>query len=211
MKRKYKIVLALAPILVIADQFTKWLVYSGMYRGQNIPVIPDFLSWHFLINRGAAFGMFRGLPDGLRGPFFLVVGIAAMAVILYYLVKSADDKIFFPICLTFVLSGAIGNLTDRIRLGYVVDFILVEATFMGQWVVELLDEHFGTHLWPSFNVADSLIVVGIVGMAVDLLFFTPIEEEGESESDDASDDEDDEEDQYRKLSFTPDDDTLTKE
>ena len=176
MKRKYKIVSALIPVLLFFDQLTKWQVLKYLYLGETIPVIPGLLSWHFLVNPGAAFGFFRELPEKFRGPFYFVVGICAIAVIIYYLVLSEDNKIFFPICLSFVLAGALGNLTDRMRFGYVVDFILLEATFLGTSVVDKMDRWFGTHFWPSFNVSDTLIVVGIVGMAVDLLFFTPAPE-----------------------------------
>jgi len=158
------------------DQATKRAVTSSMHLGETITVIPGFLSWHYLTNKGAAFGMFGEMGDGFRAPFFLVISLLAVFVVLYYLVKSEDHKIFFPVCLSFVLAGAIGNLADRIRLGHVVDFVLVEASFLGRGAVSRLDEWFGTHYWPSFNVADTLIVLGIIGMAADLIFFTPIEE-----------------------------------
>ena len=182
MKRKYKIAGALIPVLLFFDQLTKSLVLKRMYLGETIPVIPGFLSWHFLVNPGAAFGFIRELPEKFRAPFFLVVSICAIAVVIYYLVLSEDKKIFFPICLSFVLAGALGNLTDRMHLGYVVDFILVESTFMGTSIVDKMDRWFGTHYWPSFNVSDSLIVVGILGMAVDLFFFTPATEKKSEET-----------------------------
>ena len=182
MKRKYIIVIALTPLLLFFDQLTKSLVLKRMYLGETIPVIHGFLSWHFLVNPGAAFSLLPELPERFRIPFFSVVSICAIAVIIYYLVLSEDSKIFFPICLAFVLAGALGNLMDRVRFGHVVDFILVEGTFLGASVVDKMDRWFGTHFWPSFNVSDALIVVGIVGMAIDLLFFTP-----ESEKKDTGD------------------------
>lgn len=191
------------------DQVTKWAVTSYMHVGETIPVIPGFLSWHYLTNRGAAFGMFGGMGDGFRAPFFFAVSLLAVLVVLYYLVKSEDHKVFFPVCLSFVLAGAIGNLADRIRLGYVVDFILVEASFLGDSAVSKLDKWFGTHYWPSFNAADTLIVAGIIGMAIDLIFFTPVEEkksgeEKESDAPEASSRENAvfaEEENHRTLSF----------
>ena len=189
MKRKYIIAIAVMPVLLFFDQLTKWLVLKRMYLGETIPVIPEFLSWHFLVNPGAAFGLFPELPARFRVLFFLVVSICAIAVVIYYLVLSEDNKIFFPIWLSFVLAGALGNLVDRVRFGYVVDFILVEGTFLGASAVDKMDRWFGTHFWPSFNVSDALIVVGIVGMAIDLLLFTPAPEKkdaGDNSPEDAS-------------------------
>lgn len=181
MKRKYRIVAILAPILIFMDQFTKFIVIRKMFEGQSIPVIDGFLSWHYLTNPGAAFGMFRHLPDSFRSPFFILISFTAIGIIFYYLAKSEDHKVFFPVSLSFVISGAMGNLTDRIRLGHVTDFILVEATFFGERLLAIIDRWPGTRYWPSFNVADSLIVAGIFGMAFDLLFNTPMEEAGEPE------------------------------
>ncbi len=216
MKRKYKLVLTITPLMVALDQFTKWAVTSHMHLGETIPVIPGFLSWHYLTNEGAAFGMFGDMGDGFRAPFFLVVSLLAVGVVLYYLAKSEDYKMFFPVCLSFVLAGAIGNLADRIRLGHVVDFILVEAGFLGDGAVSTLDKWLGTHYWPSFNVADTLIVIGIIGMAVDLIFFTPVEEKKpEKEADAEASEETDgnntisaDEENYRTLSFTRKSDEL---
>ena len=182
MKRKYLIVATLTPFLVFLDQFTKWLVMKHMHVGQSISVIPGLLSWYYLENPGAAFGLFRNMPESFRGYFFPIISIVAILVVLYYLSQSDDEKIFFPVSLAFVIAGAMGNLTDRIRFDKVVDFVLFEATFMGDGVVDTMNRWFNTHSWPSFNVADTLIVVGIFGMSIDLLFFTPFDEDAEDES-----------------------------
>jgi len=181
MKRKYLIVATLIPFLVFLDQFTKWLVMKHMHVGQSITVIPGLLSWYYLENPGAAFGLFRNLPESFRGSFFPIISIVAILVVLYYLVQSDDEKIFFPVSLAFVISGALGNLIDRIRFDKVVDFVLFEATFMGDGVVDTMNKWFNTHSWPSFNVADTLIVAGIFGMSIDLLFFTPFDKDTEEE------------------------------
>ncbi len=201
MKRKYIIVAVLTPLMLLLDQFTKWLVVRHMTLGQTKPIIPEFLSWHYLVNPGAAFGLFRNLPEKFRAPFFLTISAVAILVVVYYLVISDDDKVIFPVCIAFVISGALGNLIDRIRLDYVVDFVLVEATFLGQGAVDILNKWFGTHQWPSFNVADSLIVVGIIGMAIDLIFFMPAEEENQK-SEAADRETDTQEDGHLELSST---------
>lgn len=171
MKRKYIIAIVTASMVIFVDQLTKWLVMNRMSMHDTIVVIPNFLSLHYLVNPGAAFGMFRDANENFRRVFFFLVGIFALGLVFYYLIKSDERKNFFPLFLSLVMGGALGNIMDRIRLGEVTDFILLEATFMGEKAVAFLDKTFGTHYWPSFNVADSAIVVGIIGMAIDMLFF----------------------------------------
>lgn len=176
MKRKYIIAIATVSIVIILDQFTKWLVATRLALHDTIVIIPNFLSLHYLVNPGAAFGMFRDVNEDFRKVFFLLVGIFALGLVFYYLVKSDEKKSFFPFALSLVMGGAFGNLIDRIRLGEVTDFILLEATFMGEKAVAFLDKTFGSHYWPSFNVADSAIVVGIISMAIDMFFFEHLDQ-----------------------------------
>lgn len=176
MKRKYIIAIATVSIVIILDQFTKWLVATRLTLHDTIVIIPNFLSLHYLVNPGAAFGMFRDVNEDFRKVFFLLVGIFALGLVFYYLIKSDEKKSFFPFALSLVMGGALGNIIDRIRLGEVTDFILLEATFMGEKVVAFLDKTFGSHYWPSFNVADSAIVVGIISMAIDMFFFEHLDQ-----------------------------------
>lgn len=171
MKRKYIIAAVTVSVVIILDQLTKWLVATRLSLHDTIVIIPDFLSLHYLVNPGAAFGMLRDVNEDFRKIFFLLVGFFALGLVFYYLIKSDEKKTFFPFTLSLVMGGALGNIIDRVRLGEVTDFILLEATFMGESVVAFLDKTFGSHYWPSFNVADSAIVVGIIGMAVDMFFF----------------------------------------
>jgi len=100
-------------------------------------------------NSGAAFGMFRTMPEGFRNGFFLLVSLAAIFFILWYYRKLRPEQRWLQVALAFVLTGAVGNFIDRLARGYVVDFI--------QW-------HWWNRpdlYWPTFNVADSLIVVGV--------------------------------------------------
>jgi signal peptidase II len=100
-------------------------------------------------NPGAAWGMLRDLPAGLRHGFFVVMTLAALGFILWYYRRLRDDQRWMQVALAFVFSGATGNLIDRLARGYVVDFV--------QW-------HWWNRpdlYWPIFNLADSLIVVGV--------------------------------------------------
>jgi signal peptidase II len=101
-------------------------------------------------NPGAAWGMLRDLPPGFRHGFFVVVSAVAVGFMLWYYRKLRQDQRFLQVALSFVLSGAVGNLIDRLTRGYVVDFV--------QWHWWKRPELY----WPIFNLADSLIVVGVI-------------------------------------------------
>ena len=100
-------------------------------------------------NPGAAWGMLRDLPAGFRHAFFVVMTLGALSFILWYFRKLRDDQRLMQVALAFVFSGAVGNLIDRLARGYVIDFV--------QWHWW----HRPDLYWPIFNVADSLIVVGV--------------------------------------------------
>ena len=100
-------------------------------------------------NPGAAWGMLRDLPGGFRHGFFVLVSLVAVGFMLWYYRKLRPDQRWMQVAIAFVLSGAVGNLVDRLFRGYVVDFV--------QW-------HWWNRpdlYWPIFNLADSLIVVGV--------------------------------------------------
>ncbi len=104
---------------------------------------------NYVENPGAAWSLFRGLPDGFRQGFFSLVTLAAVAFILRYYRKLGEGQRFLQVALAFVLAGAVGNFADRLARRYVIDFI--------EW-------HWWNRpdlRWPTFNVADSLIVVGV--------------------------------------------------
>jgi signal peptidase II len=119
---------------------------------QHFPVHPitlvrDYLQLHYAENCGGAFGLLRGANESVRRPFFLLVTIGAVAFIVYLYRTLERGQNAMRIALPLVLGGAIGNLVDRMRLGYVVDFI---------------DAHWQSkYHWPTFNVADIAITVGI--------------------------------------------------
>ncbi|MAG08550.1 signal peptidase II [Candidatus Woesearchaeota archaeon] len=131
----------IAIILILVDQLTKFLVMRNLSLSQSVPVIKNILHITLIKNTGAAFGIFRNTNTVLIWVTVIVIGF-----ILFYFDKIADSKLS-SVFTAFILSGAVGNLIDRIRLGYVVDFI-----------------DFG--FWPAFNVADSAIVVGVIGLVV---------------------------------------------
>ncbi|MDK9717101.1 MAG: signal peptidase II [Trichlorobacter sp.] len=137
---------------LVVDQATKLYVDRVMVLHQSIPVIDGLFNFTYLRNRGAAFSF---LSDASwRLPFFIGVTLVAAVVIVIALKKMRDDQKLAQVSLAMIFSGAIGNLIDRVRLGEVIDF---------------LDVYWKTHHWPAFNVADSLICVGVALIALDML------------------------------------------
>ena len=133
-------------LVMIGDQWTKLIVLGHFDYGESIVMIRDFFSLTYVRNTGAAFGFLASANPGFRVPFFLIVPIIAM-VVLGFLYRDLPEKARWrAAALGLVSGGAIGNLIDRVRLGYVVDF---------------LDFHYaGWHFW-AFNVADSAISLGV--------------------------------------------------
>lgn len=130
-------------LIVAVDLYTKHLIQNAFAYGEHVKVTSffDLVRYH---NEGAAFS-FLANAGGWQKLFFTAVSMLAIVVITYLLCKHSTQKLF---CfgLALVLGGAIGNLYDRLTLGYVVDFLFF---------------HYDTLYWPAFNVADSAICVGV--------------------------------------------------
>jgi signal peptidase II len=135
----------LAGFLLAADQLTKHLVTRAFWPGQLVVVIPRFLNVALTRNTGGAFSLFPGKPA-----LFAALSVAAICLLGYLFVKLGDRPAA-SLAAAAVLAGAAGNLTDRFRYGYVVDFI---------------DAHWGPWHWYVFNVADAAITVGAIGLIV---------------------------------------------
>ncbi len=133
-------------VIIIFDQVTKFMVISHFEYGESLPLIADFFSFTYVRNTGAAFGFLATANPSFRVPFFIVVPIAAMVVLGFLYRDLPVNAKWRAMALGLVSGGAIGNLIDRIRLGYVVDF---------------LDFHYRNLFFPAFNVADSAICVGV--------------------------------------------------
>jgi signal peptidase II len=146
MKNRYALFFLLSTAVFLLDQLTKFLIRSHLSLSEVIPVLP-FFSIVYVDNTGSAFGMFRGLGN----PFFIGISAAAIVVITVMIIKMRDNRL----ALSLILGGAVGNLTDRIVHGYVIDF---------------LDFYAGRHHWPAFNIADSALTAGIALLLIDMVF-----------------------------------------
>ena len=143
--------LALALIIVIADQFTKVLIL-GYYRLGDSTTITSFFNIVRAHNTGAAFSFLAAASGWQR---WLFTGIAAVAVVvILWLLRGHSHQKLFAFSLACILGGAIGNVIDRLLHGYVVDF---------------LQFHWGGWYFPAFNVADAAITAGAAGLILDEL------------------------------------------
>jgi signal peptidase II len=147
--RKLRYLLVSVGVIVL-DQWTKWLVELHLPHHTAETVIPGLLNLTHVRNTGVAFGLVAS--DGGSGWLLTVLGLGALAAVaLYFWFAPSRDR-WLLVALALVVGGAVGNLIDRVTSGAVTDFI---------------DVYVGLHHWPSFNVADSAISIGIVLMAVD--------------------------------------------
>ncbi|HOI74326.1 MAG TPA: signal peptidase II [Syntrophales bacterium] len=149
--RKQAPLLAIVILVVLADQVTKAWVTTAMNLHESIQVIPGLFSITYVRNPGAAFGFLAGASPLVRLTFFIAVTLLAIGLILYSLFKDRFIQASWRIPLVLILSGALGNLADRVRFGEVIDF---------------LDFYIGSAHWPAFNVADSAITVGAVLLTI---------------------------------------------
>ena len=142
---KYKSYYLLCLALVIFDQLTKQIVVSLFNLGESM-IINSYLSWTYIQNPGAAFSFLSG-GGGIQKAFLLAVSLFVSVMLMVWIHKTQAirrQRLFGQFIL---LSGALGNLLDRAQYGYVIDFI---------------DVHYENYYWPVFNVADSLIFIGVI-------------------------------------------------
>lgn len=186
-KKPLVALIALFAVTVLLDQGTKQLAYHGLLEEgfhdeqdalpvcgtadqerarerfvrrhrKSVEVVGGFFNLHYVENCASAFGLMGKVPEAFRFPFFLVVSILAALFIPYLYRKTPAEQKLMLYALPFVLGGAIGNLIDRLIYRYVIDFV--------QWYVTVDGV---PRYWPTFNVADAAIVVGIGLMVLQML------------------------------------------
>lgn len=142
--------LVIAGLVVAADQATKWLAVRN-FTGRTFTVIPHFFDLVLVHNTGAAFG-FLNDAGGWQNVFFVAVAIVVSLVLVFMLRRLGAEDGVSGWALALILGGALGNLIDRLRLGYVIDFV---------------DWYYGRWHWPAFNVADAAITIGALLLVLD--------------------------------------------
>jgi len=143
---KYRILIIVSLIVVILDQWTKWLVLVNMPLYESIPIIDNLFNLTHIHNTGGAFGFMANQSPLVRYILFHGISVLSLGVIIYFYHHSPKEYPFLLISLSLIFGGAVGNLIDRFRMGEVVDF---------------LDFYVGSYHWPAFNVADSAVSVGV--------------------------------------------------
>jgi signal peptidase II len=144
------LVLVVAGVIILLDQWTKTLVrqaipdYTSMIP---VPALGEYFMFEHVHNYGAAFGILQG-----AGSFFVIVAIIVTIGVLTYVRYLPTEDWFVRILLGMMLGGAIGNVIDRVRLGHVTDFVKMGIP--------------GVYYWPNYNIADSAIVLGVIGLGI---------------------------------------------
>lgn len=146
--------LIIAALVMFLDQFTKYWVSIELREGDEIDVIRGFFKLSYTENPGIAFGM---LNNGNVKWLLVSISVAAILVVIYYMMRSPASNRLLLWSLALLAAGICGNLIDRIRLGRVIDFILL---------------YYKDYQWPVFNVADTAITIGAALMAIEL-FLSP--------------------------------------
>ncbi|MCK4261890.1 signal peptidase II [bacterium] len=136
------LILALAGLILVIDQLSKYYVQELILPGQSIPVLKNIFHLTHIHNTGAAFGILRH-----QTAFLIFISILSVILIIYLQRKFSRRYPDWTFSIGLILGGATGNLIDRVRFGYVVDF---------------LDFSLYDHHWPAFNLADSAITVGVI-------------------------------------------------
>ena len=188
---KWKLLALLAGFWFVADQVTKYLAVEHLTRAFDVAraqtpgeklhafvaqkdllergladpipvVVTPFWQHRYTQNRGAAWGVLAGAGEKFRVPFFYLVSVVAIIFIFSYYRKLSNNQRYMQIALALVLGGAVGNALDRLLRGYVIDFIDWHW-FDPNWMRP------GLH-WPTFNVADSGITIGLAMLFAEMLF-----------------------------------------
>ncbi|MDO8662068.1 MAG: signal peptidase II [Candidatus Omnitrophota bacterium] len=127
-------------VILSLDQISKFFISASLQLNQTFPLIKGVLGLTLIHNRGAAFGILRN-----QVYLFIIISCAAI-VLIYFALKNNRHNKYQVVCLSLILAGALGNLIDRLRFGYVIDFL-------------------NFYIWPVFNIADSAITIGAILLA----------------------------------------------
>jgi len=141
--------------VIVVDQWTKFLAVTHLVYATPFVVIPHFFNLTLLHNTGAAFSLLAE-SGGWQRWFFTGIALVMVLLLLRWLFSLPEKNAWIACALSLVIGGAIGNVMDRFRLSYVIDFIQV---------------YYNDYYWPAFNVADSAVVVGVFMLAWHYFFW----------------------------------------
>jgi len=142
-------------LLLFVDQVSKILIARSLPLFRSLSVIPGFFNLTHIHNRGAIFGFLSQSGSQTVHYLLMFASFGALGLVVYYFFKTPPEEKFLEISLSLILTGALGNLADRVFRGYVIDFL---DFYLKKW-----------H-WPSFNVADASVSVGALFLIFILIF-----------------------------------------
>ncbi len=168
LSRKMSVFVPTFLVTLVIDQLTKIEIVDRFAYGERLVVIEGFFNLTHVRNPGGAFSFLATLSTEIRQAFFLGTGVLAIILLMVFLRRLDSQEWLAPLAIGGVLGGAIGNLTDRIVYGEVIDFLDFRLI--------------GGYIWPTFNMADCWIVIG-VGILMTQMFFEeePVPDESEDE------------------------------
>ncbi len=146
--------LALSAGVVIIDRLTKFFIDQRFGLGEGLTVVPGFFDLNYVQNTGVAFGLFASSGSPFRVVLLSGFAVAAAVIVVIYSVQSPVSQRLLQTALALILGGALGNLYDRLVYGYVVDF---------------LEFYLGSYSWPTFNIADTAISIGVGVLAIEVI------------------------------------------
>jgi signal peptidase II len=161
-KRSLPYLLLIAAVVVL-DQLTKALVVRQIDLHDYVPLVDGLMSLSHVRNHGAAFGLLSDWNLPYQSLLLSVLSLAALGAIAAYFLRLPAAARLPRLALALVLGGAVGNVIDRLRLGYVVDFVHV---------------YWREYQWPDFNAADSAITIGVALLVIDILSSPETEPQG---------------------------------
>ncbi len=135
--------------LYVVDQLTKWWALRSIFPDEPRTIVPEFFTLVFVTNTGAAFGSFKN-----NNLFFIALSCAALIFVITLLLRRHERDTLRDVSLALLLAGVMGNLTDRLLHGHVIDFLLFD-----------LHVPFA-HPWPAFNVADACICIAVISFII---------------------------------------------
>ncbi len=161
---RIKIFAIVAVSVVVVDHIVKWIIKTNMHLNQTIPVIGDLFTISYILNSGIAFGLFDSNSSPVKTPILILISFVALGIILYIFLTLPKKIKLTGLSMGLIFGGAIGNIIDRVVQGEVVDFLDFDFPDIS---VPFLRIHMTR--WPTFNVADSCVLVGIIMLLVILI------------------------------------------
>ena len=154
LERKHWMILLVTPLCLLIDQLSKTYIHGHLRLFDEHSIIPDYFNIVYAQNRGLVFGMFQNQIGSFSTWIFLAITLVALGIIVHLFSSTGKKAVLLPLALCLVLSGALGNLIDRLHWGFVVDFLQL---------------YYKSNYWPTFNAADIWITLGIGLLILDTI------------------------------------------